>query len=498
MTANNDPLSLNLINMDMEVIPPKVISRQLTLNEWTHVLCNEEMPIFSNTALSIHDILNDDRKGAMELASVILQDPNLTVKLLKISNTPHYNPTRQKMVTVSRAIIMIGSDVIRELTLVCSFFESILSAINKQQANEEIAQAIHAAVHAKSIAMATNDKSPEEVFIATLLRHIGSISFWCFCGEQGERIQKLISDGKCSREEAEQKILGFKLNELGESLSKAWKLGSLVEEAIKPNPFPQNPRVSLVHLGYEITDALKEGVNSKKYQTCVKKIEALTKQSKHTINDRLKTNTTTASDIACQFGATDAAMLIQNRTHDLADPIETLQVIDKKQLQLQISQDITSIISDQFDINLLLETVLEGIHRGIGMDRTIFSLLAADKHSLKEKLSLGWRKESYEDKIIFNLSESPLNLFAHAMADHHAFWAKPTENAKLYTLRDINIIGKIECFMTPIFSNKKPIGLIYTDRGINEQPLSKEDFDAFKYFTQQANIGLTIYRMHRS
>jgi HD-like signal output (HDOD) protein len=498
MTSKNDPLDLNLIELDIEVVPPKIIAEPLTLNGWTHVLCNEEMPIFSNTALSIHDILNDDRKGAMELASVILQDPNLTVKLLKISNTPHYNPSRQKMVTVSRAIIMIGSEVIRELTLVCSFFESILSSTNKQQANEEIAQAIHAAVHAKSIAMITNDKSPEEVFIATLLNHIGSISFWCFCGDQGERIQKLIAKGNCTREEAEKKVLGFKLTELGASLSKAWKLGSLVEESIKPTAFSKNPRVGLVHLGYEITEALKEGVNSKKYETCVKKIEALTKQSKQVINEKLKNNTNTASDIACQFGATDAAMIIQSRLNQPVNLADSSPVIDKKQLQFQISQDITSIISEQFDINLLLETVLEGIHRGIGMDRTIFSLLVSDKQSLREKLSLGWRKESYEDKVIFNLSETPPNLFFHALAGTHAFWAKPSDNTKLYTLRDINVVGKNECFMMPIFSNKTPIGLIYTDRGINSQPLTKEDFDAFKYFTQQANIGLAIYRMQRS
>ena len=71
--------------MDLQVSPPKVTTEPHSLAEWTHTLCNEEMPIFSNTALSIHNILSDDRKGAMELASVILQDPNLTVKLLKIS-----------------------------------------------------------------------------------------------------------------------------------------------------------------------------------------------------------------------------------------------------------------------------------------------------------------------------------------------------------------------------------------------------------------------------
>ena len=60
------------------------------------------------------------------------------------------------------------------------------------------------------------------------------------------------------------------------------------------------------------------------------------------------------------------------------------------------------------------------------------------------------------------------------------------------------MVGKNECFMMPIFSNKTPIGLIYADRGISSQPLTEEDFNAFKYFAQQANIGLTIYRMQRS
>ncbi len=498
MTSKSDPLSPNIIEMESEGALSGVIAEPLTLNGWTHVLCNEEMPIFSNTALSIHNILNDDRKGAMELASVILQDPNLTVKLLKISNTPHYNPSRQKMVTVSRAIVMIGSEVIRELTLVCSFLECILSATNKQQANEEIAQAIHAAVHAKAIAVAINDVSPEEVFIATLLNHIGSISFWCFCGEQGECIQALVSEENYSREQAEKKVLGFKLTDLGASLSKAWKLGSLVEESIKPKALNKNPRVGLVQLGYEITEALKEGdVGSRKYEDCVRKIEALTHQSQKVIIENLRNNTSNASDIACQFGAADAAMLIQKRLNRSIDLEESPPVLDKKQLQFQISQDITSIISDQFDINLLLETVLEGIHRGIGMDRTIFSLLVADKQSLKEKLSLGWRKESHESNVVFHVTKVPANLFFHSLSGTQAFWAKPSVNAKMYTLRDINAVGKNECLMMPVFSNKIPIGLIYADRGLSGEPLTDEDFNAFKYFAQQANIGLTLYRIQR-
>ncbi len=499
MASLNNPLELTQLTMEMmEVSPPKVVGEPHSLAEWCHILCNEEMPIFSNTALSVHNVLSDDRKGAMELASVILQDPNLTVKLLKISNSPNYNPSRQKMVTVSRAIIMIGSEIIRKLTLVCSFFESILSPVNKHQANVEIAEAIHAAVHAKAIAVAMKDPSPEEVFIATLLNHIGNISFWCFCGNQGERILALMNKGNCSREEAERQVLGFKLGDLGASLSSAWKLGGLIEEAIKPtSAINKNPRVGLVKLGYEITEALKDGVGSRKYEACIRKIEGLTKQSRNAIVENLASNTTAAAEIACQFGATDAAMLLESGQKRPVEVEEVSPIIDRKLLQFQISQDITSIISDQFDIYLLLKTVLEGIHRGIGMDRTIFSMLAPDKRSLKERLSLGWRKESLDNKFTFNISETPPNIFYHALHGSQAFWAKPVEHERLFTLRDINVVGKQECFIFPVLSNKKTIGLIYADRAVGKEPLIDEDFTVFKYFSQQVNIGLSIYRMQR-
>jgi HD-like signal output (HDOD) protein len=472
--------------MNFEVDPLKTSEEPQSLNEWTHVLCNEEMPIFSNTALNVNNILSDDRKGANELASVILQDPNLTVKVLKISNTPHYNPSRQQIVTVSLAIIKIGSEVIRQLTLLCSFFESILSSVNKHQANEEIANAIHAAMHAKSIAMALKDPSPEEVFIATLLNHIGSISFWCFCKGQGERIQALISKG-ILRGEAEKRVLGFKLTELSARLSVSWKLGGLIEESIKLGDASKNPRVGLVMLGYEITEALKEGVSSEKYQSCLRKIAVLTRLSKQEISDRLKKNTEIASDMANQFGATDAATLIQSNPADSEAPSP---IFDRKQLQLNISQAITALITDQRDVNLLMETVIEGVYRGIGMDRAVFLLVASDKQSLQEKFSLGWQKKSYDQKVVFSLSDSPANLFYYALSGNQAFWAKPTVNFKLYKLQDMNVIGQNENFMMPIFSNRKTIGLIYADCAISGRELTEEDFVAFKHLCQQANIGI--------
>ncbi len=73
----------------------------------------------------------------------------------------------------------------------------------------------------------------------------------------------------------------------------------------------------------------------------------------------------------------------------------------------------------------------------------------------------------------------------------HEIWADP--DAALFTPHVINSIGKTECFLIHIHSENKPIGLIYTDRSINHQPLTEEDFKTTKHFAQQANIGLSLF-----
>lgn len=470
------------------------ISEPLSLDEWTSVLCDRDMPIFSSTAFSIDAILRDDKKGAMDLANVILHDPNLTAKLLKMSNSSYYNVSRQKMVTVSRAIIVLGSELIRELTLACSFFEAILPAANRERANQEIARAVHAAVQAKSLALSVNDPSPEEVFIAALLHQIGNVAFWCFSGKQGERLLSLINKENCPIEEAEKQVLGFKLTDLAVSLCKTWKLGGLIEESVKKGR-QANPRVNLVNLGYVITDALKEGPQSKQYAECVDKISVLTGKSKQSVEALMVQNTDTAINIAKQFGAVTASKLINKEEFYPAEEESKGPDEDKKMVQIQILQEITGIMSGKIDINLLFEMVMEGIQRGLGIDRALFALLAQDKKSMKEKLSLGWRKEFYEQKIIFNISQAPLNLFSQALRNPQGLMVSGASDDVLFTDADKRVIGQHDCFLMPVCSGEQPIGLIYADRSFSQQPFTDDDFNGFKHFVQQANIGLAMYRM---
>ncbi len=465
-----------------------------TLEEWTELLRVEELPIFSNTAQKIYASLDDKKKGAMELASIILQDPNLTAKLLRVANSPYYNPSRQKINTISRAIVILGLDMIRELTLACSFFESILSSGDKERANREIAFAIHSAVQARELAIMMRDQSPEEVFIAALLHNIGHIAFWCSGNRFAIQAHQSISRCKSNVEEAEKKVLGFSLAQLSKTLSKSWHLSGLIEDAIS-HPNSQDKRIQTVRIGARICDAIPLGWDSDVMASCLDLIERLSDKPKEALEARIKGNIGKAAEIARQFGALDASRYISSDvTLRIIDATEEEQP-DKKQIRFQVLQDITSHISGNINLNVLLEMVLEGIHRGVEMDRTLFLLLSSDKASLNEKISLGWQKQSAAEKIHIINDDFNGNLLFHALWEQDGLWLKPDEHVALYTNQIEQHFGRHECFVFSIKLKQKPIGLIYCDRALRNEALTADDFSAAKHFAKQAQIGLTLYRM---
>ncbi|WP_230874661.1 HDOD domain-containing protein [Methylomonas sp. LL1] len=470
-----------------------------SLDEWAEVLRAEEMPIFSNTAQQIFVALDDKKKGAMELASIILQDPNLTAKLLRVGNSPYYNPSRQRISTVSRAIVILGLQMIRELTLACSFFEAILSSANKERANQEIALAIHAATQARALAILLRDESPEEVFVAALLNNIGHVVFWCSSNKQVVKIHQLISNSGLVAAKAEKNVLGFSLADLGKKLSKSWHLGGLIESAIN-HPESSDKRIQTVCMGGRICEAIKQGWESEAMAACLKELHRLTGEPIELIKAKIKANTARAVDIAQQFGALDASRFISQEHGGPAVVLHEEERPDKKQLQFQVLQDITSHISGNIDLNVLFEMVMEGIYRGVEMDRILFMLLSPDKNSLSEKISLGWQKQADSDKFHVYNDDANGNVLFHALYDHDGQWLKPSEHAALYTTQINMSLGRHECFVFPIRVEEKPIGLIYCDRGTRNQALTAEDFSSAKHFVKQAQIGLTLYRMktHKS
>lgn len=475
-------------------INPSPSSQPQTIDEWVELLRVEEMPIFSSTAQNIALSLDDQNKGALDLASIILQDPNLTAKVLKVGNSSVYNPSRHRISTVSRAILMLGVRAIRELTLACSFFETVLASTNRDQANREVAEAIHSAVQARELAVALHDPLPEEVFIASLLHNIGPISFWCASGPRVEAVQQQINSMGATPPGALKSLLGFSLQDLGKRLCKAWHLSGLVADAIL-HPESKDSRIHNVAMGQRICQALKSGWQSEAMRDCLRQLQKLNDEPNEVIERRIKLATAKAAEIARQFGAHQASQLIEPEQTAFTDDKDreiTETIIDLKQLQSRILQEISTHILGNIDLNVLFEMVLEGIHRCQEMERTLFFLLDGKQHQLTEKMALGHRGPTSERK--FHIDQGS-NLFFHILEQGEGCWVKPNQYADLYTPQIANQLGIHESLIFPIEVQNKAIGLIYCDRTASSRAFTLDEFSAANHFVKQAQIGLTLYRI---
>ena len=468
------------------------------VKDWVSWLRDKEMPIFSRTAQRIYESIDQRSVRALELSNIILEDPCLTAKLLKLANSSYYNPSNQKLSTVTRALVILGSELVRELTLTCSVIESVVKLDNQDNVNREVGHAIHSAVQAKFIATMVGDESPEEVFIAAFLNKIGHIAFWCYASDRGHQLQQLIDEQNIPAEKAEKQILGFSLSRLSAALSRSWKLGGLVEQTFN-NPDQHTDRTQLVLLARQVAECSDKGWESPEMVRCAERIAKVIPKECDNLIECLENNAKMAIKIAAQFGARDAARFIacslDNPKQKNESPVlsENVEEINNTPVQLRILHDLASMMLGAIDINILFEMISEGIHRGIGMERTFFGLLTPDRKALKEKTSVGWSSTQHYPGLLVPLKAS--NLFGFVLKQHEGLWIRPKQDhqlQKLFTDEVRELVGCHACFAMTVEMNQRPIGLFYADSGLTDSPLNQDAFDSFKHFVQQANIGLLL------
>ena len=145
---------------------------------------------------------------------------------------------------------------------------------------------------------------------------------------------------------------------------------------------------------------------------------------------------------------------------------------------------------------MVLSIVLEGIYRGIGMDRVLFALLTPDRQYLKGKYGLGWTDESCAESFMVNVNDSGIpNIFGYLLKNRKPVWVSenPDDIIKpLLTEELSNLTGGVPFFGMPVVIHAVPIGVIYSDRNQSGCGLDEESFESFAFFGQQANMILSV------
>ncbi len=477
------------------------------LSAWLERIREQEMPIFGHTVQGVLSVADDDQAPAAELARVVLQDASMTARVLKLANTIYYNPREQGISTVSRAVVVLGFNTVRNMCLSISLVDSLVQGNQRERLIQELARSIHAAVQARSLALARGDLSPEEVFIATLLYRLGDMAFWCFSGEVGDQLDAIYDRPGYTREEAEREVLGFTLRELTAGLAQEWHLNELLRESLL-RPERAGARGKNVTLCHDLAVAAEQhGWGATETQQVVGGLARLTGDSLAATSALLHRNAREAIEIARYYGAATAAHTIPLPGHAQAE--QEPEAAEEQPprypepdslLQLRILRELSALVEERTDFNLMMELVLEGIYRGVGMDRTLFALLTPDRAGLKAKFVLGEHRTRLAERFQFIRDPKHPNLFFAPLDDQRPRWVDLKTNPELRAeLPDsvIDVLGTAPFFLAPIVVRGKAIGLFYADRAPSGRELDKDSYESFKHFCKQADMGLTLMATRR-
>lgn len=180
--------------------------------------------------LRVKELMDSDTASLDEIADVILLDPVLTSKLLKLANSAIYSLPYQ-VESVSKALLVLGKTQVYNLVLsigiasACSKVDT--SAIDLERFWE---QSINAALIAKFLAQQCQLKPTDRYYVAGLLHNIGEMVVLNYDAEQANRCQNYTADSRPWQ--LQQTELGFTYADCGAELLHLWQLPDSIVEPV--------------------------------------------------------------------------------------------------------------------------------------------------------------------------------------------------------------------------------------------------------------------------
>jgi putative nucleotidyltransferase with HDIG domain len=182
--------------------------------------------------IKMTELLQSPDCSVQDLGEVVLRDPNLTARLLRLVNSASVG-LRVKVDTVSRAITMIGTRELYNMVLSISAVRTFKN-LPSPLVNMDIfwRHSIYTGLLARLLAKRCGVLHPERLFIGGLLHDVGSLVLYRTLPEVSTELLLTAQGDELTLSHAEADVLGFTHAELGARLLAAWRLPDTLVEAV--------------------------------------------------------------------------------------------------------------------------------------------------------------------------------------------------------------------------------------------------------------------------
>lgn len=466
-----------------------------TMRRWMEKADAHELPILATTLGQIQKALSSEEYSTFALARVILQDPPLTTKVLRVANSVYYNPGGQTISMVSRAVMVLGFDVVRSICTTIAVIDAFLHGPARQRLLDEIARALYTAVVARRLATHRHDPSPEEVFVSTLLSRLGHMVFWSLSEPESDLLDQELKADCAAPEMLETRILGFTLADLSEPLAEQWGLPLRMFERSSTTP---ESRRKLQETARSATDAIARG-SDLALESSIREIAWILSSTPPEASKFLRDLAHETAQMARALGADEVARRVPGQSADAFDVLNGESSLSSlgeadQDTELHVLHEIAANLLEGLDVNSVLEMVLEGIHRGVGMDRTALAFLDPRSGEVRCKFVLGVHRRTFMDGFRFALDDTRRHPLADVMDKCRSALIDPASPDMAQKLdHPVYRLFEGRPFLAQAVALRgRPVGLFLADRHSSGRAVDRDAWDNFRLLVRQADIALAL------
>lgn len=475
-----------------------------------------DFPALSDSVSAINKLTNSDRESINKLSNSILKDYALTNKILRMVNSAHYRQAGGGTIsTVSRAVIVLGFDAIRNIAVTVLLFEHLQDKANARELKEFFLRANLAGLLARESSSTVLPREGEEAFICALFHGLGHLLAQFYFPEEVEEIQKLMQAKQVSAAAASARVLGLSFEELGIGIARSWGFPASIINSMRR--LPEGPirkpatRDEALRLmaGFsnELCDVIAgttpEGrskairavsgrfgasmrMSDQQFESVIESSSAALTQVAAILHVNLKQSPFARQVQAFAAVPADAGPADAIRAEEEATLVGTVlggtamlgipaedavesesDVPEDAQAVLTAGiQDISSSLVDNFELNDVLRITLETMYRAMGFQHVLLCLRDAKMERMSGRFGFGPDTNEIARGFHFPLSYSA-DVFHLAtskavdiiitdiddpkIADRIPSWYRQLTTARTFVLFPLNIKGK-------------PVAMIYCDK----------------------------------
>ncbi len=461
-------------------------------------------PTLSSTISDINRSVASDSDSTRQLTKVILRDVSLTTKLLQVVNSAIYGQYRGRIRTVSKAVLILGFDTVRNVAMELMMLEFTRGRPQEKALQDELIGAFFAGAVSRPLAQRLGIPNNEEAVICTMFQSLGRLLVIFFLYEESRKVRELMETG-LSEEQAAEKVIGISYRELGIGVARRWNFPDRLLEGMERLPAHDiaapktevqmlNVTANLANDLYVTALCSSEADKPAALQALSKRYGALKLDPKElaaAIDQALREIYERATTLNLPVAHSPTLKVIQIWTGGGVDDVENAEVVDASSDDTLIRRaealdalegesgvatnaqqilsagihDVTETLTSDFALNDLLQMVLETMYRGMGFTRTMIFVRDTKLNAMRARFGFGADIERIIPQCTVSLAFAPdvfhvaldkgvdiaiENTQAANIIERIPDWHRQTLNARSFLL-------------LPVMLKNRALGLLYAD-----------------------------------